>query len=326
METLHQKKNSTFFLNRGSLPFSMTSVKFPKPTGFPQLIVTSKQAFVLDAHIQDKVIVSIKAPKPGYICGAPVITQRHGAWTLTIDGSYVYCYYYDQHVRAVWRAELAPKDSETITTIVLNSGFTPVGIRFEVIFLAIVVVFGVSMVIMDIGYLRSEVKERSLSLAERIDGLYPTKEEEVTVAGGPGGIQITHLNNVEVTDLKHQNVVIGDAERLDPTLTPKFRNFFEENTFKIGTELKHGESIQFSEYQLVLNNCLLIIKKPSGEGYVYRADTHMDSNCILTMQRDGNMVMYHLDQGAVWASKDHIGKLCPKGITLTKKGNIVCQN
>jgi hypothetical protein len=121
-----------------------------------------------------------------------------------------------------WRAELAPKDSETITTTILNSGFTPVGMGFEVIVLAFAMFIGVALLLgfvtMDIGHLKKEVKAEFSSLVNQVDSIYslvydlsdepgskkrkkdgPKEEEKVTVAGGPGGI----LDESHLKERKH---------------------------------------------------------------------------------------------------------------------------
>jgi hypothetical protein len=48
--------------------------------------------------------------------------------------------------------------------------------------------------------------------------------------------------------------------------------------------------------------------------------------CTLSMQRDGNLVIYHPKKGAVWASRDHLdNRLCMLGITVNKDGYLDCQ-
>lgn len=381
----------------------MVRVEFPKPTGHPQLVVTHKQAFILDAHIQDKVILSVKAPKEGSICGNPPVSVKAGHWTLRLNGSIVHCFYSDDCARGIWRAELAPKGSDAKTVISLSSGFTTNGVSAEHLFFMCLCVF-ITLAVGFVTYdsLDRHIRESRLeftALANGINSLssmifdslddfkktVPAKEETPPndYAGpragyGPVGLQgpkgetakgakldtlydlLTFslrakfpdrfeeasttfpylkefLDNFEPregdTPKKEEKdfiVVEGSGIQIDPKEEEEDYIIHTE-TFKPGMELLNTQTYKIGYFTLGHRFCSIQIFEAairSIRSYEGKAigSVGYEHRCVLSMQRDGNLVMYHPEKGALWSSKDEIGKLCPKGITLTQnKGKIVCQ-
>lgn len=376
----------------------MVQVEFPKPTGHPQLVVTHKQAFVLDAHIQDKVILSVKAPKEGSICGNPPVSVKAGHWTLRLNGSIVHCFYSDDCARGIWRAELVPKGSDAKTVISLSSGFSTNGVSAEHVFLMVLCVF----ITVAAGFVIHERVARHIGesrrnhelLAKQVDSVYslvynlsdepgskkhsqkfkeesekksieekipPNDHAHVDYAGprggyGPVGLQGPKGETAEGAKLDTLYDLITFSMRAkfpnrfeqESTTFPHLKEFLDKfepregdtpqkktlegdgpidgtSTFKPGMELHSGESYKIGDWKILLNECLVHIQKANGEGTRWAHGAGLEG-CALSMQRDGNLVLYHPEKGALWSSKDEIGKLCPKGITLTQnKGKIVCQ-
>lgn len=292
----------------------MVSVVFPKPNGHPQLVVTHKSAYIVDAYIQDKVILSIKAPKPGAVCSASPTTTKTRYWTLVLDLNVVYCYYWDNHVKATWRVELTPKDSDKNIILTLKSGFKRVGFSLEKV---MVFLFTAPLAIscfMVFTFLMREMRDD---------------------------------NNFHYTDIKHSlndvrhwtyELFIKDKKE-DFIVTPgegfklpganlELKTLVEEKekeTFELGSELKHDQFIQLGLQKLRLFDCSLFIDHSPTHSSILNINDYKD--CTLSMQRDGNMVIYHPEKGALWSSKEYLkDKLCLKGMTLTKEGELVCQD
>lgn len=319
-ETLHFKKNSA----RGSLS-RMLAVEFPKPNGHPQLVVTSKQAYVIDAHIQDKILVNVKAPKPGSFWGSTMVYKKNGRWSLVVDNSTVYCYYNDDYVRATWRVELAPKEGAILMN--LNQGFSSIIPKpFHVAFLIIAILsmgfFCLCGILTNIEYTKKASEEHYKSLSKQVDSIYSlvydmSDEPNSKKNRGPTGPPRPD----------HPNMPPGPAGPLGEESGPAgllikvVGDQKESVVFKPGTELKSGESFEFNHgHKFKLNKCVFTMMSSS----INFAFPHDLNDCVITMQRDGNMVLYHPENGALWSSKDSIKKLCPKGITLTKGGVMIC--
>lgn len=291
----------------------MVSVVFPKPNGHPQLVVTHKSAYIVDAYIQDKVILSIKAPKPGAVCSAPPTTTKTRYWTLVLEFNVVYCYYLDNNVKATWRVELTPKGSEKNTTLTLKSGFKRVGFSMEKVmvfaFTAFLIVSCFMMLLAWMKEMRDDnnfhYRDIKQSLNEVHSWTYElftkhTKDDFIVTPGE--GLKIPGAN----LELK--------------TLEEK-----EKETFKLGSELKHDQFIQLGLQKLRLFDCSIFIDHSPTHSSILNINDYKD--CTLSMQRDGNMVIYHPEKGAIWSSKDYLeGKSCLKGMTLTTKGELVCQD
>ena len=77
-----------------------------------------------------------------------------------------------------------------------------------------------------------------------------------------------------------------------------------------------------------LFDCSIFIDHSPGVSFLLNLnlDRKDYKDCTLSMQRDGNMVLYHPEKGALWSSKEYLkDKLCLKGMTLTKEGELICQ-
>jgi hypothetical protein len=311
----------------------MVAVEFPKPTGHPVLLVTSKQAFVLHPHIQDKVILSVKVPKQGSVCSSTSVTKNEGPWTLVLNGTTVYCYYANSHVRGTWYAELTPKGSEEFTETALNTGLRPndsamVHTAFMMMALTFLIL---SIAIVGFHTLGEVQKKLFGTTNKRFDSLFVLVNNPTDVGGPPGlpacapdlmgppgacdpvGGHITTVNGVgEITD--HPPKPLKDD---DPIVT--------DDTFEPGSELKEGEQIRLGENVIRFRRCRFNVEKAEQQRTFLNGASDSEG-CTLTMQRDGNMVMYHPEKGAVWSSRELLkGQMCPKGITLTKKGKLACQ-
>jgi hypothetical protein len=106
----------------------MTLVNLPAPVGVPQLVVTSKEACVVDAHEQDEVLVRLRTVKKESCCTPSTLWATEGNWRLELRGTTVYCYYDDGVVRGAWRAELLPRGQDGKVVTVLNNGFQCAGL------------------------------------------------------------------------------------------------------------------------------------------------------------------------------------------------------
>lgn len=364
----------------------MTLVDLPAPVGTPQLVVTSKEACIVDAHEKDKILVRVRAPKE-VGCFSQDVSQTEGPWTLKLVGTTVYCFYYDSELRANWRAELLPRGRDGKSVIVLNAGFFPnrftdgqkclisVLMAFAIVW---IVTTGTNMGLQQM--VMQNVEERLINLSNRISDLKnhlgmrgqpgdvgppgpqgqpgppgppgiclqnpdssvrpkdpPPKEdvkkEEEPKVLQPQTLELRHADIPLKTDFPFCKPLSGDCfiGHQGPKKEPKFRSLLEHlptsDTLEPGTELKPGQEIKLGDYELFLTkSCRIHIidsKLDSINGY-----GPIDLNngqCTLSMQRDGNLVLYHPEKGAVWASRDHFGKHCPLGVTVTKDGELDCQ-
>lgn len=299
----------------------MVAVEFPKPNGHPQLVVTSKKAFLMDAHVQSQVILSIKFSKEGQC-----VEETYDAWTLVADDVDVYCYYSDERVRGVWHVYKRPQESQEKTVLVLDHGYTPVETK-NVHVNTIIVCVAVFILFFSISSSSIRLARDDITnLDRRLDGLWN---------------QIDSIQNT-VFEMYNKLYPIENRGPTGPT-RPDYPNMppgpdgplGEENPFikkelkvlKPGTELKSGDVFEFGHgYKLDFDQCSITILRPVGHGIasVGVISAIGFDNCVLAMQRDGNLVLYHTEKSALWASKNEIGKLCPKGITLTQEGGIIC--
>jgi hypothetical protein len=113
----------------------------------------------------------------------------------------------------------------------------------------------------------------------------------------------------------------SNAKKNIPTTTDALRP---------GQELKSGESMKIGGFSLSVRGCYFFIRL-SGSGEDTPVITshgpkydRLNGPCTLSMQRDGNLVMYH-PEGAVWALRDsELKKTCPFGITVNEHGALEC--
>lgn len=370
----------------------MTLVDLPAPVGTPQLVVTSKEACIVDAHEKDKILVRVRAPKE-VGCFSQDVSQTEGPWTLKLVGTTVYCFYYDSELRGNWRAELLPRGRDGKSVIVLNTGFFPNrftdGQRImQVLWLAIglyVLVFiGTKMIIQQNDM---EILEKHLiALNGRISDL----RNHLGTRGQPGDVgppgpqgppgppgppgqcpqgqpgppgppgrplkeeakkeepDVPRFRRVTMDDFKqdlqpqtlelhHADIPLkADFPIFKPMAGPGPRGLQGEpgeghlpiaDTLEPGTELKPGQEIKLGDYELLLTkNCVIHVISPQlALDSTYGVPDLNNGQCTLSMQRDGNLVLYHPEKGAVWASRDHFGKHCPLGVTVTKDGKLDCQ-
>lgn len=379
----------------------MTLVDLPAPVGAPQLVVTSKEACIVDAHEKDKILVRIRTPKE-VGCFSQDVSQTEGPWTVKLVGTTVYCFYYDSELRGNWRAELLPRGRDGKSVIVLNAGFSPnrftdgqkclisVLMAFAIVWL---VTTGTNMGLQQM--VMQNVEERLINLSNRISDLrnhlgirgQPGEQGPVGPQGQPGppgppGICLEHpdssarpkappskedikkedsgifnrFRHITIDDLKqnmktqtlelrHADIPLktefpifkplsGDCLGIGPLSGVGPRGLQGEpgeeptaDTLEPGTELKPGQDIKLGDYELFLTKSCRIHIIDSKLDVINRyGPTDLNNGqCTLSMQRDGNLVLYHPEKGAVWASRDQFGKHCPLGVTVTKDGELDCQ-
>jgi hypothetical protein len=230
-----------------------------------------------------------------------------------------------------------PKGSDQFAVIALNTGFYPMhlGNVLSAIgcFVAILAIFIAACGFLQIhGYQTTRREQAFLfdTANMRLDSLFGLMNSPTDVRGPPGPPgpmgppgppgacdpvgHITTVNGVgEITD--HPPKPLKDD---DPIVT--------DDTFEPGSELKEGEEIWLGENVIKFRRCMFTVERKAHRARSFQNDASNSEGCILTMQRDGNMVMYHPEKGAVWSSQEHLkGQLCPKGIKLTKDNKLTCQ-
>lgn len=311
----------------------MTGTTLPSPTGTPQLVVTHKEALIVDAHVPDKVLLRVRVPKEGSICSRKNIvvrsSPREGSWTLTLlENRTIYCSYSDEYARGFWRAELLPRghtlEGKTMKVLALSTGFHSTEQLMESrIFLFVGVLATFSLMVIFAGLVNQNITFRLFDLRDEITTLkifasqgkpssaVPPQKEEDKKAGwqGPQGVQ-------------------GEQGNVKEEVLPYL---YTKDTMKPGTQLKNDESLILGDFRLSVHQCILEIEGTAPDwdrdldGYHTVGDKPMDGACVLAMQHDGNLVMYHPEKGAVWASREKLAKLCPLGVTVTTEGELACQ-
>lgn len=358
----NSKKNKKIF-EKGSLSLPMTGVNLPAPIGAPQLVVTHKGASIVDAHIPDKVLLHVRLPKEG-ACGATGASATYGPWTLKLlENRTVYCSFADAHSRGIWRAELLPRGQhEGKTVIALNTGFHSTEQLVEsrlFFFFGCLVMF--VMVALFSAMMNRNMEERfqlqeTLDVVRQLVGDLHDRNPEISKGpvGPPGRCldckqdvpptpppppkeEVPRFRNINPNDFvavtEGYGMKIHGAEGIliENVAAPPPASIYTKDTMKPGTQLETGKSLIFGEYRLSVNRCQIDIEGTAADwdreldGYEIIGNKPMDASCVLAMQHDGNLVMYHPEKGAVWASRDKLGKLCPLGVTVTKQRELVCQ-
>lgn len=332
----------------------MTGVNFPAPVGVPQLVVTHKEACLMDPRVPDKVLLRVRIPKKSCCDGGNGARATDGSWTLTLlENRTVYCSFADAHSRGFWRSELLSRDSEGRTVTILNTGFHSTEQLVETrlsFFVGVLATFVFCALFF--GILNRNMDERLYNLQGELDvvrqlvaDLHDKKIGGPVGPIGPPGIpgpmgppgkcfepkqdqspppkkETPHFRSFNVNDL--YDIHIENAALPPPSL-------YTKDTMKPGTQLETGKSLIFGEYRLSVNHCQIEIESTAADwdreldGYETIGNKPMDASCVLAMQYDGNLVMYHPEKGAVWASRDKLAKLCPLGVTVTEQRELACQ-
>lgn len=337
----------------------MTIHELPAPTGTPQLVVTRKGACILDAHEANKILLRVTISKNG-ICSSGVNTTTKGPWSLTLNDSTVYCRYEDCHVRGIWRVELLPPDQQGNKVTALNAGYQDNTSRiFQMLLgisLGMIAVLFILHLAMQVG-----VKDLKLQLAEAqllsekhllmIREKYQTKIKLQDIDGvpapegpqgaiGPKGVQGLDGprgdSGPQGYTVSHGTGFVFDT--LPLITVPVFRALSDAlptaDTLTPGTELASGKELRLGDFNLLFSKCMIHvigIHDPELDMITYAPAQRLMSGedetlCTLSMQRDGNLVIYHPKKGAVWASRDHLdNRLCMLGITVNKDGHLDCQ-
>jgi hypothetical protein len=348
----------TGFFERGSLFEKMTIHELPAPTGTPQLVVTRKGACILDAHEANKILLRVTIPKNG-ICSSGVNTTTKGPWSLTLNDSTVYCRYEDGHVRGLWRAELLPPEQQGNKVTALITGYQDnkwsLGQIMAVVWTLFWVAIGSYLIIIAMNECLLQDSSRMVHMNEcllmmklqDVGGVpAPTGPQGAIgpkgVQGpeGPRGGPIGDLGDLG-PPVSNGNGIVFDT--LPPTTTfPVFRALSADDdlptadTLTPGTELASGKELRLGDFNLLFSKCMIHVigirdPDPELDRITYTPARRLMSGedetlCTLSMQRDGNLVIYHPKKGAVWASRDHLNnRLCMLGITVHKDGYLDCQ-
>ena len=109
----------------------MVSVKFPTPTGTPQLFLTRKRAYILDAAVQDKVVLTATRPKPSWWRIWPLREHTQNdqtpvtTWSLTIniDGKVLVRHWKDFAVAAMWTFDMPKLDATSVHALIAGEAY-----------------------------------------------------------------------------------------------------------------------------------------------------------------------------------------------------------
>lgn len=314
--------------------------KLPAPVGDPQLVVTDKEAILVDAHEANKVLLRVRKSKGGTCCGMKVgssITARvlSNNWTLWLDGSIVYCTYQDGYIKGIWRSELLPRGQEGKKVTVLKDGFRQ-SFSMDVFTIStvatIITILAILMVHLH-NYQMTNAFQMEMALAERIAGIKlsgrpgPMGPPGLPGPMGPPGLpgqdgKCTQAPVLPI-NLKTEFPVLKDPTEKEHIPTT--------DALRPGQELKHDESMKIGNYHLTVLGCGFFIRSSEIEKEIITAVygpkwDHYRGYCTLSMQRDGNLVMYHPEKGAVWSLRDgELKKACPLGVTVNQQnGQLEC--
>jgi hypothetical protein len=158
----------------------------------------------------------------------------------------------------------------------------------------------------------------------------PPKQKDFFFTGGG--------DNSHTEAPKFRSLTMDDIENVQkssgtkPLPPPKKEHLLTTDALRPGQELKSGESMKIGDYSLSVRGCYFYIRL-SGSGEDAPAISvhgptydRINGPCILSMQRDGNLVMYR-PEGAVWSLRDsELKKTCPLGVTVDQRnGQLECQ-
>lgn len=349
----------------------MTLVNLPAPTGVPQLVVTSKEACVVDAHEQDKVLVRLRKGKKESCCASSTLRVTEGNWKLELRGTKVYCYFADDLVRGTWRAELLPSAQDGKMVSVELNGFDQIPwVDFDhktvIVIVCSLLVFGMAIRFnTELLYQQtSQLEDRMILSLRTFEGNVfhllkgwkvepgpvgppglqgepgkdcktpPPPLQEPTGYVFAGGVGDGHTEFPKFRPLRPSDIAGLETKPLSEDCIgkmPIFSDFVETNVLKNnpatvavlkpGTELKTGEKMVLGDHALEMEECTLLVTTLGHVGQ-YGSKKH-SGPCIIAMQHDGNLVMYHPEKGAVWASRDAWKRTCPWGVTA-KDGRLDC--
>jgi hypothetical protein len=339
----------------------MTRTEFPKPVGAPQLVVTHKSAYLLDAHVPNKVLLHVKAPKPGFSCWPSETEKKQGNWALSISVGIVTCTYADWDVYGKWRAELLPAGQEGNVVQVCNQGFVAQAPSLGTVFATILCLIIVAAGAMEVIALRDKIvgmDSRLQDLARRqpmgpgpqgVPGTLGASEIilDSFFTGGESGkekeIPTFRVSDPPVTQkgriLPCTKPSDWDDE-LDGLWTPPLACLESTNkgsaapapadlasTFPLGMQLGSGESVTLGKITWELLDCRLLITHENAHVNYVSDGTSYSDHCVFVMQYDGNGVIYNKDKGsAVWATRDHLHRSCFYGLTAdAATSDLYCQ-
>jgi hypothetical protein len=316
----------------------MTSSDLPAPVGAPQLVVTHKEAILLDAHEANKVLLRVRKPKEGTCCGMKVgasITARVSSknWTLWLNGSIVYCTYQDGYTKGLWRSELLPRGQEGKSVTVLKDGFQQsFSMDVQSILAVATLIMMLAIFMMHLHNLQmTNAYGMEMALAERI--------ASIKLSGRPGPMGPPGLPGQDGKDctqapMPHVNLksdfpILKGPTGRKPDPTKKEHVPSTIDALRPGQELKSGESMKLGDFSLTVHGCHFYIRisvEDKAATAVHGPTSYSLGPCTLSMQRDGNLVMYHPKKGAVWALRDsELKKTCPLGVTVNQQnGQLEC--
>lgn len=265
-------------------------IAFPKPVGTPQLFLTARKVRLLDAHVPDKVLLTVKRAERS--CWSDGAYASDGPWRMSIVGDKVRVQYVDRFLTNHWVVDMLPEDTAATATVALGAG----GYHANP----------------DHAFMTAASFVLLLILSALVVGYIPDAERAGTI-----------LSFAFKSDLKQcqgNRCIYQKPEEPEDELPPQ--------TLLPGTEMRHDEFCTFDGRRLTHTNCHVVIHGDNnGDRLVVHKSESPSIKCVLSMQHDGNLVLYHPEKGAVWASRDAIGKLCPKGVTIPRNTmKLACQH
>ena len=340
----------------------MTALVLPEPVGAPQLVVTDREAVVVDAHVHNKVLVRLKMPKERSCFSSWLEWKTEGRWSLGLDVNtrVISCTYADSICEGFWRSELLPTGQSGHRVHVLKDGFQPIFVDYKAFRMIVV---SVIMMLFLIGAVASftipMMADHHHELSERIQVMQRTMawmEKHMSKGGmqgmqgppgmpgpmgppgqqgppGPPGLPGTCESPPKKPDAVWTG---GDTVKIE---VPKFRTldfvdlpFLEyleskstpvtTDTLLPGTEMRDHVFFVLGNYRLNIDECRVYLQ--SGQSTRDIIDFPEKLGCILTMQRDGQLKLYSKEGGApLWSSS--FDPPCLKGLTVSNKGTLVCQ-
>lgn len=333
----------------------MVSVVFPKPTGYPQLLLNDKHAYVMDPHVEKKVLVHVKKG-PETICGSTTRTSTSidGVWSIKLTGKTCFVTLSDNHHHATWRYELLPDDTYSPFIVNLSgqvrykgipgSSAIALGLCF-VMFLVISFQQGFTPTKDDV--LSSKLEQ----LVFWVDALAKQDSRSVEFYALKTRIDLLTLEQKKMTDIltkaKPKVDFAGCSPNPDtgaiectpmkeelkplyapPTLTPcgstttTSKSIPDDAKLLPGDRMNDGNVLVNGEYTLHLSSCRLFVTKNKKTILTIIDPILRGFECVLSQQYDGNLVLYRTGGQVIWSSRDTKIDISKTGFYLSDKGTL----
>ncbi|KAM0953373.1 putative bulb-type lectin domain-containing protein [Dioscorea sansibarensis] len=89
-----------------------------------------------------------------------------------------------------------------------------------------------------------------------------------------------------------------------------------------GETLSSGQALTYGSYNFTMQTDCNLVLYDNGEALWASGTNGLGTNCLLTLQSDGNLVIYNSNNQTVWASNTNMGQNYYV-LILRKDGNVV---